>query len=224
MFEFRRYRLPRAAASSRHCTAAARQRIAKERFQREGAADPARAHCPPQSEVPAGLDRRQHGHRAARLRPQRPADRLCASATHSAHAVGTMQQVVRGATGAPMAAARRRQLGTNAAARSGCTARSAHVMHCRVATATPSASARPTPSAQLLSSEPVAAPSSAWIISCSRRLGHVVAHGSAPGGRASRWTRARATTMSETTWSHEPCVTALQMTRGYPPLAVRHAE
>ncbi len=96
MFEFRRYRLPRAAASSRHCTAAARQRIAKERFQREGAADPARAHCPPQSEVPAGLDRRQHGHRAARLRPQRPADRLCASATHSAHAVGTMQQVVRG--------------------------------------------------------------------------------------------------------------------------------
>ena len=123
MFEFRRYRLPRAAASSRHCTAAARQRIAKERFQREGAADPARAHCPPQSEVPAGLDRRQHGHRAARLRPQRPADRLCASATHSAHAVGTMQQVVRGATGAPMAAARRRQLRTNAAARSGCTAR-----------------------------------------------------------------------------------------------------
>ena len=190
-----------AFCEEQHSTAAAGTRTGKERWPREDAADTARARCPPPLPLLERSDRSQPGHRAALFWPQRPADRLCASAGHHAHTVSTMHQVVKGAADAPAAVASRRRLATTAGRAQ--QDHRAHVMHRRVTAATPSASARPARSAQLLTWRPTAPPSSTSRICCGRKHGHVAAHASAPGGRTGTMDGAR------TTWSQE-----LQMTRG----------
>ena len=182
---------PATSSTALHRTHEGQQRVLDAR----GRGDSARARCPPQPAVPDGVQRRQAGHPAVVDRHRRPADHLCATATHSGHGWRMRyekQQVCMMARGLTTGC------GEMARAHDDCSraqrARRAHVMHCRAAAATRGASARPARSPQLWSSDPEVRPSSARQIHRGGRLRHVVARASAPGGcgAAGRRRRARA--------------------------------